>query len=267
MLWMTLATALTIGVVQTGRTTAPDEPITAPPAALSYDGFYSKCAYFRGIPIISSSKVDDKAFRVLIKTLTNMLANVPESTTDYLVKAGSHYSIIGATEGQTDLPEYADMRNDPKTDWNKRARGLGGRITSAAEENILELPSDRYKGESIYIHEFSHTLAGYAFRKSDPDFMRDLHRAYQDAMAAGLWKKTYSATNFDEYWAEGVQMYFDCARSASPPNGVHNQICNRVGLEKYDPALYALVDREFGHNPWRYEGSYCTTNKVVGTKN
>jgi alpha-glucosidase len=246
---------------QTEKTTLPSDSISSPPPSLTFDGFYSKCAYLRDIPIISSSKVDDRAFRVLINALNHMLAKVPLSTTDYLVKQGSHYSMIAAVEGQTDLPEYADLRNDPKTDWNKRARGLGGLVTSAAEENILEFPNDPYKGESIYIHEFSHTLANYAFNRSDPTFMPSLRKAYRDAIASGLWKNTYSASNYDEYWAEGVQMYFDCARSASPPNGVHNEVCNRVGLAKYDSELFRLVDKEFGHNPWRYEGTYCTTNR------
>jgi uncharacterized protein len=58
-------------------------------------------------------------------------------------------------------------------------------------------------------------------------------------------------------------MYFDCARSASPPNGVHNEICNREQLKKYDPRLFALIDREFGHNPWRYEGSYNTSKSPI----
>ena len=242
------------------RTTRPKDLIIEPPVSLRFDGFYSKCAYFRGLPIIGSSKVDDKAFHQIIHTFGRMLAKVPFSVTDELVKAGSHYSIIAATEGQTDLPEYADLRNDPKTDWNKRARGLGGLVTSGGEENILEFPTDRYKGESIFIHEFAHTLANYGFIKTDPKFETDWDAAYRNAMATGLWTKTYSATNRDEYWAEGVQMYFDCARYATPPNGVPNEVGNRDQLHPYDPKLYELVDRAFGHNPWRYEGSYCTTH-------
>ncbi len=243
------------------KTTRPQDPIGVPPAELASNGFYKKCVYFRGLAIIGSEKVDDKAFRQIIVTFTKMLAKVPLSTTDELVKAGSHYSIIAATEGQTDLPEYADLRNDPKMDWNKRARGLGGLITSGGEENILEYPTDRYKGECIYIHEFAHTLSNYAFSKSDPKFEKDWTDTYNKAIEEGLWKKTYGASNRDEYWAEGVQMYFDCARTASPANGVHNEVGNRVQLKAYDPRLYNLIDREFGHNPWRYEGSYNTTHK------
>src|SRR5579872_3774517 len=102
---------------QSTRTTRPEEPITAPPAAISSNGFYTKCVYFRGIPIIGSEHVADQAFRTIIVTFTKMLANVPESTTDQLIKSGTHYSIIASVEGQTDLPEYRSMKNDPNTDW------------------------------------------------------------------------------------------------------------------------------------------------------
>ncbi|MBX3112441.1 MAG: hypothetical protein KF857_10570 [Fimbriimonadaceae bacterium] len=233
--------------------------VSKPPAALSYGGFYSKHVSFRGMPILGSAKVEDRAFAVIVDTFNKMLARCPKGTMEALVKAGCHYSIIAEEEGQTDLPEYADLRDDPKTDWNKRARGLGGKYCSGGEENILEYPTDRYKGESIYIHEFAHTLDEFAFSAVDKDFVKDIKAAYASAMKEGLWHDTYSKTNRMEYFAEGVQMYFDCARTASPADGVHNEVGNRVGLKKYDPKLFAVVDRVFGGNPWRYEGKYNTT--------
>jgi len=245
------------------QTTRPNEPIGVPPEKLSYNGFYTQCVYFQGLPILGSPKVEEKAFRTIAQTFEKMLAKVPKGTMKALVDAGCHYSIIAEEEGQTDLPEYADLRNDPKTDWNKRARGLGGQFTSGGEENILEYPTDRYKGESIYIHEFAHTLDEFGFAKVDKNFVHDIKEAYDKAMEEGLWKDTYSKTNRFEYFAEGVQMYFDCARIATPPNGVHNEIGNREGLKKYDPRLYAVVDREFGGNRWRYEGKYNTTKLPV----
>lgn len=242
-------------------TTKPEDPIAAPPANLAADGFYKKCVYFRGIPILGSEKVEDKALRVIVATFDKMLAKVPDKVLAKMVEGKVHYSIIAFEEGQTDLPEYRHMKNDPNMDWDKRARGLGGRVTSGGEENILEYPQDRYKGESIFIHEFAHTLASHGFSRADPTFSKDLTETFKKAMEEGLWKQTYAATNEHEYWAEGVQSYFDCNRSATPPNGIHNEICNREGLQKYDPRLFALVDRAFGANPWRYEGSYNTTKK------
>jgi len=260
----TLVTVCALAAFSHGpRTTGPQDPIEAPPASLVSNGFYSKCVYYRDLPIIGSSKVEDRAFRMIVATFTKMLARVPDKVFAHLVEAGSHYCILAEEEGQTDLPEYADLRNDPNMDWNKRARGLGGLITSAAEENILEYPTDRYKGESIYIHEFGHTLADFVFAKDDPKFMNKLQGAYDAAIARGLWKNTYSATNRHEYWAEGVQMYFDCARMITPANGVHNEIGNREQLKAYDRGLYDLVDKAFRHNSWRYEGTYNKTGKVA----
>ena len=31
-------------------------------------------------------------------------------------------------EKTTDVPEHAFLKNDPKTDWDERARGLGGTL-------------------------------------------------------------------------------------------------------------------------------------------
>ena len=48
-------------------TTGPHDPLTTPPEKLTYNGFYKKCAFFRGLPIISSEKVSDRAFhRILL---------------------------------------------------------------------------------------------------------------------------------------------------------------------------------------------------------
>jgi alpha-glucosidase len=247
-------------------TTGPNDPIQKPSGALNYNGFYTKMVKFQNLPILASDKVEDRALRRIVDTFSKMLANAPSGTVQALVDADCHYSIIAEEEGQTDLPEYANLRNDPKTDWNKRARGLGGKVTSGGEENILEISSDRYFGESIYIHEFAHTLDRYGFSKTVFNFRTRLREAYDAAMKDQLWKNTYAATNAAEYWAEGVQSYFDCNRAATPPNGIHNEICNREGLEKYDPRLYKLLDEAFGKNPWRYEGKYNTTKGPVSRK-
>lgn len=253
-----VAGALSVGYAD-APTTRPDQAIGAPPQHLSFHGFYTKCAYFQGLPVLGSAKVEDAAFRKLIDTFNKMMVSTPKGTMKAMVENDCHYSIMAEEEGQTDLPEYADLRNDPNMDWNKRARGLGGQVCSGGEENILELKTDRYKGESIYIHEFAHTLDDYAFSKIDSTFVPEITSAYEHAMSRGLWKNTYSASNRAEYWAEGVQMYFDCARTSPKADGVHNEVGNREALMRYDAKLFKVVDRMFGGNPWRYEGSYNNT--------
>ena len=47
--------------------------------------------------------------------------------------------------------------------WNQRARGLGAMvgvpISTGGEENLRCLSSDRYRGDDIFFHEASHSVA------------------------------------------------------------------------------------------------------------
>jgi hypothetical protein len=151
-------------------------------------------------------------------------------------------------EMTTDVPEQRKMT--PKDYWDKRARGLGGRVTSCGEENLLNLRGDRYRSENILIHEFAHAIHNLGLRTVDRTFDRRLRATYTRAMEAKLWQDTYAATNAGEYWAEGVQSYFDCN---NPPNkGVHNDINTREKLAKYDPDLFKLIDEVFKGSKFRY---------------
>jgi hypothetical protein len=113
---------------------------------------------------------------------------------------------------------------------------------SGAEENLLCYSRDMYYGENIFVHEFSHTLKQMGIESVDPAFQGRLQAAYDHAMSAGLWKDTYTATNAEEYWAEGVQSYFNVNRDM-PAN-------TREALATYDPDLYALADKIFGTVDW-----------------
>ena len=67
--------------------------------------------------------------------------------------------------------------------------------------------------------------------------------AYANALAAGLWRHTYAATNPDEYWAEGTTAWFDLN---SPPDPLRNNINTRAELIEYDPALAELLEEVYG---------------------
>jgi hypothetical protein len=154
----------------------------------------------------------------------------------------------------TDIPEHSKLK--PKKYWDKRARGLGGTpfipTTSCAEENLLGYPDDRYNGENILIHEFAHTVHEVGMKALDKGFDDRLKKLYKQAMDKGLWQNTYAATNHKEYWAEGVQSYFNCNLRADPPDGNHNHVRTRRQLRNYDPDLASLIDEVFAKNPWRW---------------
>jgi alpha-glucosidase len=120
---------------------------------------------------------------------------------------------------------------------------------SCGEENLLNLKGDRYRKENILIHEFAHTIHEMGLNSIDKRFEARLRECYDKALKKGLWKDTYAATNYKEYWAEAVQSYFD---TNNPPDKQHNDINTRAKLAKYDPDLCALIDETFRRTEWRY---------------
>jgi hypothetical protein len=149
------------------------------------------------------------------------------------------------------MPEY---RNSPNPAYlNERVRGTGGfDVTSFGEENLLNLPLDRYDDESIAVHEFCHTIDA-ALSRIDPTWRERLAQTYRNAIDHGRWKNAYAASNPGEYWAEICQSYFDCNRVN---NWNHAAVGTREQLQSYDPEGYELVKTTFRltpENDWRYE--------------
>jgi hypothetical protein len=214
--------------------------------ALTLDPFYTKYAEYKGYPILSSAKVSDEALLEARYLIAQMLAD-RNDIVRAICKKKCRFVVMAPMEMTTDVPEQRKMK--PKEYWDRRARGLGGRITSCGEENLLNLKGDRYHKENILIHEFAHCIHQQGLRAVDPKFDARLRIAYAEAMEKGLWKETYAATNANEYWAEGVQSYFDCN---APAGGVHNDVNTREKLAKYDPALFALIDEVFKKSKFRY---------------
>lgn len=218
--------------------------VTAPPAALKLDSFYTRYISANGYPIIGSARVDDYALKEAAYLVNLMLAKRPD-VKDAMVKSGSRLIVMDYQEMTTQIPEYSKLR--PVDYWDRRARGLGGSRTdpvcSCAEENLLCYPGDPYSAENILIHEFAHNIHLRGLVNVDPSFDDRLNQTYKDAMQAGLWKGKYAASNKNEYWAEGVQSWFNNNR---PPDSSHNHVDTREELKDYDPGLAALCEEVFG---------------------
>lgn len=206
--------------------------------------FYKKHLDYNGFSILSSAKVSDEALYEARFLIHNLLGH-REDILKAMIKTGCRFMIMAPTEMTTDVPEQRHLKNDKKTNWDTRARGLGGKLSSCGEENLLTLKGDRYAQENILIHEFNHAIHQQGLRLVDPTFNDRLKKAYDQAMAKELWKGTYVATNPAEYWAEGAQAYFDCMR---PQFGANT----REKLAKYDPGLFVLVDEVYKQSKFRY---------------
>ena len=65
------------------------------------------------------------------------------------------------------------------------------------------------------------------------------------AVEAGRFTDTYAIDTFEEFWAEGVQNWFNVNAEVPVPDGKHNWVNTREEMKAYDPDLYALIARYF----------------------
>ncbi len=220
-------------------------------AEISAAEFYAKHIDCGGIPVRSSSSVDDKALEIACNKISMMLNNIPQIRAN-LVQRGAELHIIGHSENTSDLPEFRSQRGVVYTDntgkqttIDLRTRGKGGLMSSCGEENILHLPGDRYGGGAdICIHEFAHAIMDYGFNPAQRQLIK---QQYAQSMSAGLWQNAYAATNPQEFWAELSMWYFgahgDRRMNGTPPAD------GRDGLRSYDPNGFSLLEKLYnGYN-------------------
>jgi len=264
-----LAVSLVISFGVDARSAEECPPVTAPPEAFfrmvtsrhraKARKFYKKHIDVDGLRIAAAGEVSNLALQRSYDMVKHMLAGRPD-VLKAMVDGGMYLVIIGKDQVYTDIPEYSAVED--KDYINERVRGTGGRPTSFGEENILSMPIDRYDDESIAVHEFCHTIDG-TLHKMDPTWRTQLREIYQNAVAKGLYRDTYAIGSYGEYWAEGVQSYFDCNRVN---NWNHGPIGRREQLKIYDPELYAFIEDTLKLGPgqdWRYKWSQPLPNVIA----
>jgi len=258
------ALSLLMAATALGACAGKPAPVGPPPATLGLDSFYVKSVDADGIPVSASQAVPDEALQVARRMMVAMLARRPDLARE-LVRAGQRVMVMGVDELTTDVPEQRDWKkptiDDPRltrcerklydvrigrlTDreyWGKRARGMGGLLTSAATENLLAIPGTKYYGETILVHEFSHAILD-AVQAVDPALYAQVERSYAAAKEKGLWTGEYGATTIQEYWAEGTQFWFNSNKLAVI-DGKH--ILSDADLTAHDPALAAVLRQVYG---------------------
>ncbi len=214
------------------------------------DPFYKQHVVADGLLITSSEKVSKYALSETAYLVRKLLAKRPDVLAK-LVEKKQYVTVMAYNEMQTHLPECRKL-----SPWyDKRARGLGGRPISCGEENLLGFKGDPYRGESIFIHEFAHGIHG-ALAGLDKEFNARLRALFEEAKATGRFSG-YGMGSFGEFWAEGVQSWFECNRGgglAVKGEGGKRplQLNTRKQLREHLPKLGALIDESFGKNPWLY---------------
>jgi hypothetical protein len=232
-----------------------------PPDPEGIPAFYTQRIKAGGFPIVASAKVSPYALKEAAYLVDLMLAKRPDVRAA-MIKSGARLSILAWNEFTTDQPEWQWLAKEPVQGFtgisardyrDARARGMGGSVNdpfcSCAEENLLGYRGDPYAAECILIHEFAHNIHLRGMVNVDPTFDRRVKTTYDAAIKAGLWKGKYAGVNHHEYFAEGVQSWFDNNRVNDHD---HNHVHLRSQLIEYDPGLAALCREVFGDTELKY---------------
>lgn len=241
-----------------------------PAAKDGVPSFYSQVVHASGYPICGSAKVSPYALKEAAYLADLMLAKRPD-VREAMIASGSRLCILAHDEFTTDQPEWKWLSTVPvpgfesipiKDYRDARARGMGGSATdpfcSCAEENLLAYEGDPYSTECIFIHEFAHNIHLRGLANVDASFDHRVKSAFDAAMKAGLWKGKYASVNHHEYFAEGVQSWFD---NNWENDHDHNHVNTRSELLDYDPGLAALCREVFGDTELKYTKP---TTRLIG---
>ncbi|MEU6486109.1 hypothetical protein [Streptomyces sp. NPDC046887] len=196
------------------------------------------------LPVLGSARIQDATLLKAARQLDTLTRTYPYHPIGELNRRKVRVVLTARSEKMSSIPE---VRARYGTSLDERYwAGMGATdslpLSVGTEANLV----DNQGGENCYAHEFGHSVADMALTHIDPDFQRQLDAALANARAKGLWRNTYAQTNYHEYWAEGLQSYFDINRAGpAGGDGVHNDIDTRSELQRYDAQLFTLLDRVY----------------------
>ena len=248
--------------------------VIPPPSRFPVDPYYTKFTFAREFPVLGSNKVSDEAMLHANDTIRKMFA-YRHDILKAMIADGARLVVLGHDETLSDLPEFRESKSTPGFD---EVRYLDYdpklKLMVVPEENVLSLPIANDEGMVVGLFarglyrvtasrpvdpEFDKRRQKQQYelrvKRLDVEFDQRLAKLYEAAMAKSLWKGSVAARDRVEYWASGVEAYFDAAGSSHAPNDADRPINTREALKAYDPDLYALVDETMAykeHVDWRY---------------
>jgi hypothetical protein len=181
--------------------------------------------------------VDDQAVVRYCRLLGEMMSN--EKVRQAIIADKMWFTMIDEKEQLSSLPQINKAYG---TSLNARARGLGGLTpTICAEDSIMCLPGDKWKGDCICPHETGHTLYSSGIAKV-PDLSKRLTAITNSTRTSGRIANSYVWMDGDEsgMMAWGVQVWYDCAINGTK-GAYHPDINTRAELQKELPEFYQFL--------------------------
>jgi hypothetical protein len=249
--------------------------VMAPPAQFKVHPYYTKFTYAREFVVLGSKHVENEALLKANDTIRKMFA-YRHDVLKAMIADGARLVVLGRREKLSDLPEFQDAKQKAGFDEVRYLDYTPAlKLMVVPEENVLRLAGEPFAGRSMVVSVFAKGLYQVTGRRPvqldfgkkggrqqyelrvkrlDIEFDNQLGKLFEEARTRGLWKGTPAGRDRVEYWAAGVEAYFDAAGTGLPPHNADRPITTREALKSYDPALYALVDETMAyreHVDWR----------------
>ena len=244
-------------------------------AAPTQDDVYAKRLTTHGIEVLATEAVDTEYLYIAARVWEHMTSrNEPYDLRAAHRRSGFRILLITEDERFGDLPEFAGADEELE-----QAGGLGGCIgeffvalrVGSPHVLVHELGHGIYHSaiqyeetggatdEAAWYEERVQAVHGMSFEAAveelgeeqvhevllaeDGTFSARLAAAWRSADRLGLWADEYAGTEPNEYWAEGVALWF----RAGPAGGEDA----REVLRERDPLLHALCASVFPNTGWR----------------
>lgn len=152
-----------------------------------------------------------------------------------LIRKGGGHDLLAEAERTTDAASRASLRGRRTFDgrvWDD-VRGIGGLRAATGIEALDEASTF---GFDTLVHEIAHQVHLYGFDRRSVQVR--IRRLYQRAVDEGRCLDYYAATNYAEYFGQGVEAFVSLVkRPAVEATHAHT----RFELMRVDPELHALI--------------------------
>ena len=218
------------------------EPVPPPKEVRDFfelDPFYQQWINVEGFPVLASVIVSPYAMKEAAWQIKQMSGHRSDIL-KVLAESSYYFTVSAYNEVLSDIPEFPVR---PASQFFYDASG--GWLCEFRCRTIIVNESIILRGDGLILHEIAHAIHLLVFDQDlHSTFDNRLKTLYNAAMEKGLWLGAYAATNRYEYWAVGVETWFNM--------GDFPFVQTREGLKAYDPSLAQLIAEVFGDHNWRF---------------
>ncbi|MCT4614089.1 MAG: hypothetical protein N4A49_04340 [Marinifilaceae bacterium] len=257
---------------------AKDFDIKSIPEELSekYDidlSYYTKYTSVWGIPIVSSSEVDDIYLQNTAELVGIMLSDKSlnksksKQIRDLLFQNMLRIAIFPENDkGTIQLPEFRSFSDADAYGATKEIPVIGFCCYNVAEvaEGIFQNDKGRIKQGNSLVHEIMHSIHNFAALKLFPDFNKDLKYAFSEAQVLQIWpKEFYINENYKEYLAESAEIWFNWRPYSLVLENKEFFFPEQHDLRKIDFNMYRILSSMFNQNELIMDRLSFASPKIV----